>query len=239
MSGLLGHRGLLLAAAAAAGDPYWASVSSLLHFEGADASTTFTDAKGRTWTANGNAQIDTAQFKYGTSSGLWDGAGDYIQTTTDAALTITTGDFTVEAFVRPVAGADRSVVSQRNSGANGWALEVRSTGAVWLRALIGGSYSDTRIATAAGTVAFGVWTHLALTRLGSLFTVWVNGVSAGTLTNSGTFDNNSNAPTRLGRSQSASEDDYSGHIDEFRFTKGVARYTSAFTPPTAAHPDSL
>lgn len=48
-----------------ADDPYWGTVVSLLHFEGADASTTFTDETGKVWTAAGNAQIDTAQYKYG------------------------------------------------------------------------------------------------------------------------------------------------------------------------------
>lgn len=54
---------------------------SLLHMNGVDASTTFTDtASGgtHTWTASGNAQIDTAQSKFGGASGLFDGNGDYI-----------------------------------------------------------------------------------------------------------------------------------------------------------------
>lgn len=51
---------------------------ALLHMNGADASTTFTDESGKTWTANGNAQIDTAQSVFGGASGLFDGTGDFI-----------------------------------------------------------------------------------------------------------------------------------------------------------------
>ncbi len=53
---------------------------ALLNFEGADASTTMLDDFGNTWTASGNAQLDTAQKKFGTAALLLDGTGDYIQT---------------------------------------------------------------------------------------------------------------------------------------------------------------
>jgi hypothetical protein len=52
--------------------------AALLNFEGSDASTTMLDDFGNTWTASGNAQIDTAQFKFGSSSLLLDGTGDYV-----------------------------------------------------------------------------------------------------------------------------------------------------------------
>ena len=58
-------------------DPNFSSVTSLLHFDGVDASTTFTDVKGKTWTASGSAQLDTAQAKWGPSSLLL-GSGAYI-----------------------------------------------------------------------------------------------------------------------------------------------------------------
>lgn len=57
------------------------SRGALLNFEGADASTTILDDFGNTWTAVGNAQIDTAQFKFGGSSLLLDGTGDYAEST--------------------------------------------------------------------------------------------------------------------------------------------------------------
>ncbi len=40
---------------------------------------------------------------------------------------------------------------------------------------------------------------------------------------------------RAGEDGEADPRYYNGHIDEFRFTKGVARWTSNFTPPTSSN----
>lgn len=56
------------------GDPFSSFVTSLLHFDGIDGSTTINDVKGNTWTAYINAQLDTAKSKFGGSSVLFDTA---------------------------------------------------------------------------------------------------------------------------------------------------------------------
>lgn len=70
---------------------------SRLQFGGADGSTTFTDDTGKTWTANGNAQIDTS---LGDQRGLFDGSGDYIQTADHADLDFGTGAFKIAFTMR-------------------------------------------------------------------------------------------------------------------------------------------
>ena len=73
----------------------------LLHCDGADGSTTFIDsATGKTITASGNAQIDTAQYKFGGASGLFDGTNDFLYTPNHADFTFGTGDFTIDFWVR-------------------------------------------------------------------------------------------------------------------------------------------
>src|SRR5690606_24814837 len=54
--------------------------ASLLHFNGANGSSTITDERGRAWVRFGNAQISTAQSKFGGASLLLDGAGDWVET---------------------------------------------------------------------------------------------------------------------------------------------------------------
>lgn len=77
------------------------NVSLLLHSEGSDASTTFTDSSqySHSLTANGDAQIDTAQFKFGSASGLFDGTGDYLTMSSHSSIEFDS-DFTFETWVR-------------------------------------------------------------------------------------------------------------------------------------------
>lgn len=74
----------------------------LLHCDGTDGSTTFSDngVTGHTVTANGNAQIDTAQSKFGNASGLFDGTGDYLTIPDHADWNFGTGNFTIDAWIR-------------------------------------------------------------------------------------------------------------------------------------------
>jgi hypothetical protein len=222
-------------------DPQFTSVSLLLHGNGTNGSTTIVDSSQfpKTVTAFGNAQISTAQGKFGTASIAFDGNGDYVQSADNPAFDISSGNFTIECFVYPLGSTDRGICSKRNVGApEGFALEVRATGAVWLRNKIDGTYSDVNFQTATGLVSNSAWTHIALVRDGSLFSIYVNGTSRATRTSAGLLDNPPRALV-IGKSTSdaSNENPFNGYIDEFRLTKGVARYTANFTPPTAAFPD--
>lgn len=223
-------------------DPFFADVKSLLHFDGADAGTTFTDVIGKVWTPNGNAQLDTAQFKFGTASGLFDGTGDYITTPDHADFDIGSGDFTLEMFVRFNAGlgSRQFLCGQGNSSGNGnLCFGIEKTAADVMRAVC---FSDTGTTEAgacvgATSVTTGVWYHLAYTRSGSDFRLFLDGDEDASASSAATI-NNSTSVLAIGRLGLLNALYLNGWMDEFRFTKGVARYTSNFTPPSAAFPDS-
>src|SRR3990172_3889690 len=89
------------------GPVYDKTRNSLLHFEGSDASTSFIDDYGNTWTAAGNAQLDTAQFKFGAASLLLDGAGDFATSSNFQSIgfngrdvSVGNGSWRVEGHVR-------------------------------------------------------------------------------------------------------------------------------------------
>ena len=86
--------------------------SLLLHMDGTNGSTTFTDSSANaiTMTAN-NAQLSTAQAKFGTASGLFDGTGDYLSNGGNAALAYGTADFTIMQWLRPATSPGSGMIT--------------------------------------------------------------------------------------------------------------------------------
>ena len=73
-----------------------------------------------------------------------------------------------------------------------------------------------------------------MTHLSGVTTLWYNGVSQGTTSNSIDF----RGTMLFGELYNGAGQFLDGQSDEIRITEGVARYTSAFTPPGAAFPTS-
>ena len=175
-----------------------------------------------------NAQLSTAVKKFGTASIYFDGYLDVLSSPSQPIYNFGTGNFTIEMWVnRAGAGTgDRFLVS-------------RSNGADFLFRWTAGGVLQFHIAStviAAYTWAFttGTWYHLAAVRNGSTVTIYIDGTSVATGTNSTNMS--STAPLLIGGYPPTSSDYFNGYIDDLRITNGVARYTANFTPPTAAFP---
>lgn len=212
---------------------------SLLHFNGTDGSTTFTDESGKTWTANGNAQIDTAQSKFGGASGLFDGTGDYISTPDHADFVLGSGDWTFDFWIRwnstGGAGTYPNLIAQRADGNNYFTI-FRSvdTNRLTVTQIDGGV---TRWNFRANwTPSTGTWYHLAFVRNGATPLIFVDGTSL-TVTEdtaiSGKTAANIAASVTIGEWNGTAV--LNGWIDELRFSNGIARWTANFTPPTSAY----
>jgi hypothetical protein len=211
-----------------AGDAFYANVSALLHFDGADASTVAVDETGKTWTTTNQAQIDTAQSKFGGACALFDGATDRFTSPASADFTFGTGSSTVEFWMRPanVSSGYRSIVSDNVYGAaggwriyqNGASIEIWTNGADQLH-------------NATSALAANTWVHVAWVRNGTNSRLFLNGVLHSTY--STTYRNLTGTVVHVGYAETYS---YNGHIDELRITKGVARYSANFTVETGAFP---
>lgn len=226
-------------------DAFFSNVSSLLHFDGADGSTTFTDEKGIIWTPSGDAKISTAQSKFGGASGLFDGAGDYVSCAASSDFDISTENLTFECFLRLDAGETNGFLFS-NRGIAG------SLYANWNVAVIGGKlraeFSDQNTGgpgtirlslLSAMTLSTGVWHHVAVVRSGSNVKIYLNGVQDATGTLSANPAAAAVGSVFIGYEQGQGSTYYlKGWIDDLRITKGVARYTADFTPPTAAFPSA-
>jgi hypothetical protein len=206
-------------------------VALLLHMDGANASTVFTDSssQGLIVGPNGDAQISTAQSVFGGASALFDGSGDYIEISS-SSLDLGAGDFCVEGWIRFNTIADGvALVNKGGSGSNGWSLYYYSStlyfGVPYISNLVQGAWSATT----------GVWYHLAVTRQGTDLRLFLDGALLDTQTNS---DNLSSAtPCRIGQSHSG--DFFDGYIDEVRIVKGAHVYGAAFSVPAAPLTDPV
>lgn len=218
------------------GDPYYDSVVSLLNLEGGNGSTSIVDAKGKTWTTFGNAQISTAQAPFGTSSLSFDGSGDRVTTPSTVDFDFGSGDFTVECFVRVSALTDQVFFGRRNgAGFSPFGLGIFASKLQMLVSTSGSSWAST-VADPVNFVA-NTWTHVALTRTGNIFTIWKNGASVATATVSGAVFTSTDALT-VGE-WGVGLFPVNGFIKGFRVTKGVSRYGNTFTPPSTLFSENL
>lgn len=210
--------------------------SALLHFDGTDASTTFTDQSGKTWTAGGTAKLATAQKKFGTASGVFDGTSNCrITTPTHSDFDFGTGDFTIDFWMRPpTITATGGLINRRlNGGSFGPFLIWQSNANILVyMSSTGASWDIASGATVGGLVA-NTWNHIALVRNGTNFKVYVNGVGTTIATSAATLWANSQQIT-IG-ADGDGLNSFTGHIDEVRFVKGRAMWTSNFIPPTTAY----
>ena len=210
-------------------DPDFANVSLLLHMDGSNGSTTFTDDSANNFTMSindGTIAITTSQSKFGGASADFTAGGD-LRTPSNAAFTFD-GDFTVELWARQTSttGSFDTLVSAGSS-----------EGTLMIRPSITDSgffFRGTKIGTGLA-MSLNTWHHLAIARSGSTVVAYKDGVSIGTRVDANTA---SCALLCLGDSSAVNRRYFKGQIDEFRVTKGVARYTANFTPPTAPFPDS-
>lgn len=205
-----------------------ANTVSLLHMNGADGSTTFTDnAAGgtHTWTANGNAQIDTAQSKLGGASGLFDGTGDYLSTPDSDDWNFGAGDFTIDGWIYPTAGTDHPIAQQFIDGNNYLQFRASNLG-IYFSIYSGGSSLVNEGWNI--TINLNTWYHVAVVRNGNSWMLFVNGIKLGT-GNYAITEPDFAATFDVGRRQTNIF--FTGSIDELRVSKGIARWAADFTPP--------
>jgi hypothetical protein len=218
-------------------DPQFGSVSLLLHGNGTNGSTTIVDSgpAARTVTVVGDAQISTAQSKFGGASIAFDGTGDGLAVPYDISFATfpqsgnigtIEGWFRFNAFTAP---RPFLVGVWSAAGEQGWTIDATTGGDLFFAnngAGITASLS-TKLTTAE-------WIHLAVVNTGSTIKIYRNGVDVGSASNySPTLSSDS---LRIGL-RNGGLLPLNGYIDDLRITKGVARYTANFTPPTAPFPD--
>ena len=209
-----------------------AYTTSLIHFEGANGSTVFLDENGVTWINSATPVISTAQYKFQTSSGLFVESEEdclYRTAASDIAnFTVGSDDFTLEMWLYPNGNSDAPIIFNTGGNFNNsdtpYILGLNSdrvptfgaSGASRVNA--GGAASD--------ALSTGAWHHIAGTRNGDNIYLFLDGYQVATAGLAGPIA----APAGMyigKRYYLAVGYAFNGYIDEFRFSKGIARYTGA------------
>ena len=223
-------------------DANFNDVVVLMHFDGADASTTFTDEIGHTFVAQGNAQLDIDQIKFGIASGLFDGTGDYVYSTWSTDYEISATDATLECWIRTTSSKSvQTVIGTRETSApdHGFQIDIQNGSAVRVWAWNTAGSQVINFNSTDG-ITLNNWHHIAVTREQSTgeWTIFIDGVLKAQATESGAFEDSG---YRLGIgidfSGAGGARYFQGHIDELRITKGALRYTVDFSIPRIPFPD--
>lgn len=208
-------------------DPYAANVTCLMHFENSGSLTSFQDEIGNTFTATGSPTIDVSKAKFGSGSLSLPGSS-YLSASASANFGFGTGDYTVEFWINQASQTtDRPVFDNRvSSGVPG--IAIYSSTASDNNKLTCYSWTGS-LGVSSMTIPTSQWVHIAVTRSGTTLKCFVNGTQGFSVTDS--RDYGSSNTCYIGSNVLVTQY-FSGNIDEFRITKGTARYTANFTPDT-------
>ncbi|MBL7130493.1 MAG: VCBS repeat-containing protein [Candidatus Omnitrophica bacterium] len=205
------------------------STKLLLHCDGGDGSTNFPDSSvfNHPVTAVGGAQIDAAEYKFGSASGLFDGDGDYLSIPDSNDWDYGSGDFTIDFWVRfNDTASENYFYDQYTSPTDSIRFSLSPTNNIIFRAKTGGVNDAYYVYN--WSYSSGVWSHLALVRNGTSLLLFIDGTLVTWTFIYDAIGNNIlpdiSADLEIGKY-------LNGWLDEFRISKGIARWTSNFTPP--------
>ena len=170
-------------------------------------------------------------------SGYFKGNPDYLSVAHSTALNLASGDFTIEAWVYWT-GANVSATVMDKDGVSGSSINSYDISLVSSRLSFtvgsGNGVSYVQAISAASTLPTNQWIHVAGVKSGTTLTLYQNGISVASATQTGTIIDGGK-PLLIGyQTGQPAAAFWSGYISNVRIIKGTALYTANFTPPTSA-----
>jgi len=214
----------------------------VMNFEGADGATSGVGFDnigfdGTQPSIFGTAQIDTAEIPAGgssTSSLLLDGNSDYLAYTDRAAWALGTGPLTISTHFRLNGlGVLQVPVSKHDNGDQEWYIQVRADNTLLFVVFKTATVFDL---TLSGTTVLttGVDYHVAVVRKNNGdWVMFLDGVIEAGPTTPTNDPFNGTADLRIGALKTSFVTQFfNGWIDSFDLNIGIAKWETAFTPPT-------
>jgi hypothetical protein len=183
----------------------------------------------------GTAKLSTAQYKYGGTSIYSDGSSSsWVLIPFGQHLNLSSGspDWTLECWVYVNSFSNAPFVFNKGGVAatyyTNYGFAISDAGLAYMH--LGNNSGETSYNF--GTISTGIWYHLAGTRSGSTIRTFLNGTLV-TNTSIGTTMSDNGEALYVGCLKNLTTNVLNGYVDDLRITKGYARYTTTFTPPTA------
>jgi hypothetical protein len=213
-------------------DPFYNSVVWNLTGGGISASTNILDISSRLTptTVNGTTQISNTQSALGGTTSIFfnNSTSNYITApANNADFALGTGDFTVEGWVYQNTVSQYSTFFEVNGHLSPNGI-IFILGAAGMQIYSGGFFGSTPALTT------NAWTYYAYSRNSNTMRQFINGTQVSSYPFTNNLNNVTLAPV-VGQSRAfPSSPSYTmnGYMNDIRITKGVGRYTAAFTPPT-------
>jgi hypothetical protein len=215
-------------------DAYFKYVTILLPGNGTNGAqnNTFLDSSTNNFTITRNGNTTQGTFTpYGDNWSYNSTAnGNYLTVAQNTAFAFGTGNFTIEAWIfRTDVSAQRIIVDTRGAGGGAVGVMFYVTTQGYLTVFDG---TGTVIGGSVATITTNnAWSHVAVTRSGTTTTLWINGTSVATATDTRNYANGASG-TYVGRQFGSTSNDWIGYLSNVRVVKGTAVYTANFTPPT-------
>jgi len=179
----------------------------------------------------GSAQVDNIIKKNNTGSIYLNGVSSYLQVNDSRDLVLGSSDFTIEAWVYPTA-MPFGLIDYRALGGAGTNLYI-----YYAAGLLSLFVQPSNIISASVPSLLNKWNHIAVTRFAGTSKLFLDGTQIGSsFADSNVYTCGAFRPV-IGVNGNSLGDNLNGYIDDFRITKGVARYTSNFSPPARALPE--
>ena len=201
----------------------------LLQADGSDNSFIDSSESANVITAYGDVTQSTAQSKFGGKSAYFDGNGDYLNFPSSSDFAFGTGDFTIDFWINAPLQSNSFLLGARSAIGN---IAITTGG------YCGSTPGSLRYTndpwdgcshiTSTTVITDGTWHHCAIVRESGIIYLYIDGVQEASVADAGNYSNNPGLFT-IGKNDWADSEYLTGYLDEYRISKGIARWTTNFT----------
>jgi len=179
---------------------------------------------------NGDTKQVSTTFRFGDGCIYFDGNGDYLYSMIGNLGNFDSNNFTIDFWVYPLADQNGGYIGQGNSPNYGWLVDEYYSYGHNFR-FIAYSTSWGNIVIDPNTITNNYWYHIAVIRYNNTVKLYKNGIEVANYNATGKTFRSGTDYLNIGCMYNFGVNPEKFYGQYFRISKGIARWTSDFTPP--------